>query len=105
MTLFYIVLGSIIGVLALVTWAACTAGAWADRETGKSDACACEQNWWESPTLADDLTKRITKAMAEADAEAKEVIALGKDATVAYLTGASMEDIRRVTSQKESDGR
>jgi hypothetical protein len=97
MILFYIVLGSIIAVLLLVTWAACTAGAWADRKTEESRACACEENWWESPTLADDLTKGV--------AEAKEVIALGEDATVAYLTGASIEDIRRVAAQKESDGR
>jgi hypothetical protein len=41
--LFYIIMGSIIGVLALVTWAACTAGAWVDRKAEESRTCACEK--------------------------------------------------------------
>ena len=43
MVIFYIIMGSIIGILALVTWAACTAGAWADRKAEESRACACEK--------------------------------------------------------------
>ena len=44
MTIFYIVIGSIIAVLALVTWAACTAGAWADRRAEEVMCdCTCEE--------------------------------------------------------------